>query len=122
MTRQTFTVGAAPRVAITHVSGDLDVSVWDQQAISVDTDRNAVELLQEGDLLAINNCYGDIKLEVPADTSISVTNLSGDATIAGIRRVEMKSVGGDVEVEDISEAVELVDLSSDLNVSNTPAL
>src|SRR6266702_4763484 len=86
MTQQTFTVGAAPRVAITRVSGDLNVSVWDQQAINVDTDRNAVELRQEGDLLVINNCYGD------------------------------------VEVEDISEAVELGDLSSDLNVSNTPTL
>src|SRR6266571_5005780 len=122
MTQQTFTVGAAPRVAITRVSGDLNVSVWDQQAINVDTDRNAVELRQEGDLLVINNCYGDIELEVPADTSISVTNLSGDATIAGIRRVEMKNISGDVEVEDISEAVELGDLSSDLNVSNTPTL
>src|SRR5712692_3429466 len=122
MTQQTFTVGAAPRVAITRVSGDLNVSVWDQQAINVDTDRDAVELRQEGDLLVINNCHGDIELEVPVDTSISVTNLSGDATIAGIRRVEMKNISGDVEVEDISEAVELGDLSSDLNVSNTPAL
>jgi hypothetical protein len=122
MTRQTFTVGATPRVAITHAYGDLNVSVWDQQSISVDTDRDAVELRQEGDLLVINNCYGDIELEVPADTSISVTNLSGDATIAGIRRVEMRNVSGDVEVEDISEAVELGDLGSDLNVSNTPAL
>src|SRR6266852_4828208 len=122
MTQQTFTVGAAPRVAITRVSGDLNVSVWDQQAINVDTGRDAVELRQEGDLLVINNCHGDIELEVPADTSISVTNLSGDATIAGIRRVEMKNISGDIEVEDISEAVELGDLSSDLNVSNTPAL
>src|SRR5215472_6780745 len=122
MTRQTFTVGVAPRVAITHVYGDLNVSVWDQQSISVDTDRQAVELRQEGDLLVINNCYGDVELEIPADTSISVTNLSGDATIAGIRRVEMRNVSGDVEVEDISEAVELGDLSSDLNVSNAPAL
>jgi hypothetical protein len=122
MTQQTFTVGAAPKVAITRVSGDLNVSAWGQQAISVDTDRNAVELRQEGDLLTINNCHGDIELEVPADTSISITNLSGDATIAGIRRVEMWNASGDVEVEDISEAVELGNLSSDLTVSNTPAL
>src|SRR5260221_7294514 len=117
MTQQTFTVGAAPRVAITRVSGDLNVSVWDQQAINVDTDRNAVELRQEGDLLVINNCYGHIELEVPADTSISVTNLLGDATIAGIRRVEMKNISGEVKVEGISEAVERSNLRTEPTIA-----
>ncbi len=121
MAQQTFPVGPAPRVTITNASGDLNVSVWDQQAIRVDTDGK-VALQQEGDLLMINNCYDDIELEVPADTSISITNLSGDVTIEGIRRVELKSARGDVELENISEAVELADLSGDLDVSNTPAL
>jgi hypothetical protein len=121
MAQQTFPVGPAPRVTITNAYGDLNVSVWDQQAIRVDT-GSRVALQQEGDLLMISNSYDDIKLEVPADTSISVTSLSGDVTIKGIRRVELKSARGNVELENISEAVELADLSGDLDVSNTLAL
>lgn len=121
MAQQTFSVGPAPRVTITNAFGDLNVSVWDQQAIRVDTDSK-VALQQEGDLLLINNCFDDIKLKLPADTSISVTSLSGDVTIAGIRRVELKSARGDVKLENISEAAELADLSGDLHVSRTLAL
>src|SRR5947209_18476996 len=98
MTQQTFTVGAAPKVAITRVSGDLDVSVWGQQAISVDTDKNAVALWQEGDLLTISTCYGDLELEVPAHTSVSVTNLSGDATLVRIGGGGLKKVSREDEV------------------------
>jgi len=121
MAQQTFSVGTAPRVMITNAFGDLNVSAWDQQAISIETD-GGVALQQEGDLLAINNCYADIELQVPADTSISVTSLSGDVTIKGMQRVELKGARGDVELENISEAIELADLSGDLDVSSTPAL
>jgi DUF4097 and DUF4098 domain-containing protein YvlB len=128
MTQQTFPVGAAPRVAISQARGDLNVvgaplaGAQDQQAIIVNIDGRKVEIQQEGDLLTINNCHSDIELEVPAGTSISVANLSGDADISGIRRVELSNVSGDVELEDIAEAVDLEDVSSDLDVTNTPAL
>jgi hypothetical protein len=122
MAQQTYPVGAAPRVVIAHARGDLNVSVWDQRAISVDIDGGRVELRQEGDLLMINNCDSDIELEVPADTSISVTDLAGDADIAGVRLVDLKNVSGEVELNDIAEAIELAGLSKDLDVTNTPTL
>ena len=122
MAQQTFPVGAAPRVVIAHAHGDLKASVSDQRAISIDIDGGRVELQQEGDLLMINNCDSDIELEVPADTSISVTNLAGDADIAGVRLVDLKNVSGEVELKDIAEAVELAGLGNDLVVTNTPTL
>ncbi len=122
MAQQTFPVGAAPRVVIAHAHGDLNVRVWDQQAISVVINGGNIELQQEGDLLTMSNCESDIELQVPADTSISVTNLAGDASIVGVQRVELQNVSGDAALEHIGKAVELAEIGKDLHVTDTPAL
>ena len=129
--QQTFPVGNEPRVIITQVRGDLNVSVWDQSAIGVDADGRVAQLYQEGDALIIRESSGDLELRVPAETEIQVTNLKGDVSVHGVRRVELVDIGGDitlhdigigVDIEKIGEAVALKDLRGDLRVVNATAL
>ena len=129
--QQTFPVGSEPKVIIAQVRGDLNVSVWDQSAIGVDADGRVAQLYQEGDALMIREGSGDLELHVPVDAEIHVTNLKGDVSVHGVRRVELVDIGGDVtlhdigigvDIEKIGEAVALKDLRGDVRVINATAL
>lgn len=131
MTEQTFSVSKAPRVLLTQVQGDLSVSVWEQQAISVEIDGSVAGLQQEGDTLLIDNCMSDLVLRVPEDTSIKASNVNGDVDIEGVRRIELENASGDVSLKDISghaglenigEGIDLTNLGGDLTVTNAPVL
>src|SRR5713101_5282315 len=129
--QQTFPAGNEPRVIIAQVRGDLNVSVWDQPAIVVDADSRVKDIHHEGDVLIVMEVSGDLELHVPADTEIKVTNLRGDVSIKGVRRVELEDIGGDVElqnigigvdIEQIGEAIALRDLRADVSVTNATSL
>ncbi len=131
MAQQVFAAGEAPRIVITLVQGDLDVHVWDERSISVETDGTVAGLNQEGTTLTIGDCDDDLLLQVPPDTTIHVTRVEGDAEIEGVRRVELGSVDGDVALQDISgessveddsAAIEITTMGGDLSVENTPML
>ncbi len=122
MSERIFPAGTTPRVVITHVDGDLSVHAWNRQEIKLDSDARISELYQEGDALMIIGSKDDIELWAPADAAISATNVSGDVEIKGVRLVKLKNIGSDVELEDISEAIELTDVGADLEVTNAPKL
>jgi hypothetical protein len=129
--QHTFPTGDEPKVMIAQVRGDLNVSVWDQQSIVVDAGGRVAQLYQEGDTLMIREGSGDLELHVTTGTEIRVTNLKGDVSVHGVRRVELVDIGGDValhdigigvDIEKIGEAVALRDLRGDLRVMNATAL
>ncbi|TMC92043.1 MAG: hypothetical protein E6J22_10165, partial [Chloroflexi bacterium] len=100
MAQQTFSVGKAPRVIITRISGDLSVRTWKEQAISVETEGHGTVagIHPEGDTLTIIDCDRDIKLIMPEDAGIKSSNVKGDVAIEGIRRVELESIAGDATI------------------------
>jgi hypothetical protein len=129
--QQTFPAEKEPKVIISQVRGELKASAWDQASIAVEADDHVAELYQEGDSLMIMECSGDLELYVPADTEIRVTSLKGEVSIAGVRRVELEDIGGDVElqnigsgedIEKIGEAIALTGLHGELNVTNASSL
>jgi hypothetical protein len=129
--QQTFPAGSEPKVIIAQVRGDLNVSVWDQADIAIDADGRVTQLYQEGDALMIREGSGDLELRVPADAEIHVSNLKGDVSIHGVRRVELVDIGGDValhdigigaDIEKIGEAVAFRDLRGDVKVVNATSL
>lgn len=129
--QQTFPAGNEPRVIIAQARGDLTVSAWEQPTILVKADGRVTELHQEGDALMIMECSGDLELRVPANAEIKVTNLKGDVSIEGVRRVELEDIGGDtelenigigVDIEKIGEAIALRDLGADVRVTNATSL
>lgn len=129
--QQTFPVGNEPKVSIAQVRGDLNVSVWDQTTIVIEVDGRVTELHQEGDAVMLMECRGDLNLHVPSNTEINVTNVKGDVSVDGVRRVELADISGDVElqnvgigvdIEKIGEAISLTDLHADVNVINATSL
>src|SRR6266516_229746 len=129
--QQTFPAGSEPRVIIAQVRGDLNVNVWDQPTIAVEADGRVTQLYHEGDALMIREGSGDLELYVPADAEIIVTNVKGDVSINGVRRVELENIGGDVELlniginadrEKIGEAIALTDLRADVKVTHASSL
>lgn len=124
MNQQTFPVaeGSQPQVAINHADGDLTIRTWSEQAIKIETGGHLSQLYQEGDTLMLSHADDDLDLWVPASASVRATDVSGDVSIEGVRRVDLKNVDGDVDIEDISESVELAHVSSDLSVTGTPDL
>jgi hypothetical protein len=129
--QQTFPAGYEPRVIIAQVRGDLNASVWDQPTIAVEADGRVTQLYHEGDALMIEEGSGNLELHVPPGTEIRVSNLKGDVSIHGVRRVELVDIGGDIELQDIGigvdiekigEAIALRDLRGDVRVVNATAL
>lgn len=124
MSQQTFPFGegAAPRVVISQIEGDLVVRQWDEQAIKIETGGRLSQLYQEGETLVLSRSDDDIDLWVPRNASVSASDIDGDVSIEGIQRVELSNINGDTDLEDISEAVVLARVNADLSVSGTPAL
>ena len=129
--QNTFPAGSEPKVIVAQIRGDLHVSVWDQPTIAINADGRVNQLYQEGNALMIKEGNGDLELHIPADAEIHVTNLKGDVSIHGVRRVELVDIGGDValhdigigvDIEKIGEAVALKDLRGDVRVINVTAL
>ena len=129
--QQTFSVEREVQVILAKVRGDLEVRGWDKQEISVGWDNQSGTLRQEGNTLILANCAGDIKIQVPYDAEVRVDGLSGDVSAQNIRRIELKDVRGDVELNDIGidanleymgEAVSLTDIGKDVAVQHVASL
>ncbi len=129
--QQTFSVEREARVILTRVGGDLEVNGWDKQEISVEYDDHTDVLQQEGNTLTLANCSGDVTLWVPNDTDVRVDGLKGDVSARDIRRVELKNVRGDVELnsigidanlENIGEAIFLENISGDVEIQRASSL
>ncbi len=131
--QQTFSVEKEARVNLAKVRGDLVVRGGDRREISVVWDHQGGQMNQEGNVLMLASYAGDIQLHVPYDTEVCVDGLGGDVSAQNIRRIELKDVHGDVELNDIGidanlehvgEAVLLTDIGKDLvaqHIASLPA-
>ena len=129
--QQTFPVELKPRINLTRVSGDLEVKGWERREIRLDFDDQGCQLSQEGNVLTLLHCGGDIELSVPFDTEIRVEGLGGEVQAQDILRIELKEVGSDVDLknigtdahlENIGEAISLTDIAGDLLVRGAASL
>src|SRR5579863_7819193 len=118
MAQQLFPAGAAARIVITRVEGDLEVRAWDQPQISVETDGTVAGLNQEGTTLTIIDCDDDLLLQVPADAAIKATSVEGDVAIEGVRLVELGNVDGDVALKDISGDAGIENVGASIDITN----
>ncbi len=122
MTQQTFPADSISQVLITRVTGDIRIRGWAEPTIVLDSDTAPQEVYEESGTLTITGCQDDLRLRVPIDSTISITQASGAVAIKNVRRVELTEIGDEVELSQITEAVELNNLAEDLEVAHTPAL
>jgi DUF4097 and DUF4098 domain-containing protein YvlB len=119
MPRQTFPAGAAPRVVLSELHGDLTIDVWDESGIEVDLNGRAEQVGQVEEALVIHGAQDDVTLRVPSDAEIVVEQAHGDVTARGFRSLTLSEVHGDVECEDIEEAVRIAHASGDVQIHST---
>jgi hypothetical protein len=130
--QQTFSAGPEPRIRLARVGGDLEVHGWDKREISLDWDSAQGGGQQEGNVLTLANCAGDLTLHVPYDADVRVEGgLAGSAEVRGIRRIELNQVSGDVELTNIGidappaesgEAILLQEIAGDLNIRHASSV
>jgi hypothetical protein len=122
MATQSFPAGEAPRIVLSNCSGDLEIEVWDERAIEVETDGAVNRLGQGEEALVIENADDDLRLRVPADAEVLAEDVAGDLTARGFRALNATNVGGDIEVEDIGGPVRLENVGCDVQVRTAASL
>lgn len=127
MVQQTFPVDTRrPSVVINNLDGNLNVQPWENKAISVDVQGEVEVLRQEGDVLMITHCHGDLTLWVPAivktifpiTTSVSASGVSRSATLVKAGNVSLRNVGGQVVLRDIYGNVDLDEVQESAEATN----
>lgn len=129
--QQTFSLEKAARIHLVEARGDLEVRGWDKQEISIEWDNHSGDLNQEGNVLTLSRNSGDIKIFAPYDTEVWADGVGGDVAAQDLRRVELKSVHGEVDLRNIGidagldyngEAIFLQDIDSDVEVQRAASL
>src|SRR5215216_203115 len=95
MATQTFPAGTAPRIVLNGCSCDLDIEVWDERAIEVETDGSVNRLSQTDEALVIENVDDDLRLRVPADAEVLIDDVGGGLKARGFGALTLGDVGGD---------------------------
>src|SRR3954466_9446321 len=98
MAKQTFPAGAAPRIVLNGCSGDLDIEVWDERAIEIETNGAVNRLGQTDEALVIEDADEDLRLRVPHDAEVLADQVGGDLTAGGFPALTPGDVGGDAEI------------------------
>ena len=116
--QQTFPAGAAQRIVMFDIRGDLFVHGWEQQTIQVTTDGRIDQLQPEDDTLTIRNCNDTLELMVPLETVIEARNIKGGAVIENVRQVEADTIGGDVSIKTISGDIAITKIGGDAAITS----
>ncbi len=116
--QQTFPAGAAQRIVMFDIRGDLFVHGWEQQTIQVTTDGRIDQLQPEDDTLTIRNCNATLELMVPIETVIEAKNIKGGMVIENVRQVEADAINGDVSIKTISGDVAVTKIGGDAAITS----
>ncbi|NOK60448.1 MAG: hypothetical protein GFH27_549281n158 [Chloroflexi bacterium AL-W] len=122
MAQQTFPVGEIPRLTITNCSGDIEVRVWDEHVIGIETDAVIQAANPEGEGVIVSDISDNLLIHVPGNTDMLIEAVSGDVTIDGGQSLSLTSVHGDVEIKAMTEAVWLGDISGDVDIEEADSL
>lgn len=99
---RTIKAGRTPRIEIDSISGDLSLVGWEGDDILLKTDEDQVNIDQDGDRVGIS-CNNDLSIRVPKGASVSIRQISGDASIRGVTgATELTNIEGDLSMRDVN--------------------
>ncbi|GHO66599.1 hypothetical protein KSC_054910 [Ktedonobacter sp. SOSP1-52] len=114
---QTFAANGIQRIVLIDIWNDVSVRGWGEQNIKLEADGHVESVQPEGDTLTIRGSSDDLELWVPYESSIRINNAHGDTLVSDVQRVELRQVGGDVEITKIHAEALLEHVEGDLEVS-----
>lgn len=122
MTTQSFPAGDAPRVVLSEIRGDLTIEAWAERTIEVKCDGRIDQIDQGEEAVVVQRAYDDVVLRVPDDAEVVAEQVAGDVSCGGVRALSLSACGGDVDVDEIAEAIQLDQIRGDIVVRNSPSL
>jgi hypothetical protein len=97
MTTQAFPAGQAPCVMLAEWIGQLNVEPWQGDTIAIDSAAQ-LEAAVDGETIIVRGGRGDLRVRVPAHTTLRVANLRGDVTARGVRACVLDDIEGQAVV------------------------
>lgn len=137
MGQERFSTSKAPQVSIGECHGDLVIRSWSEAAVFVKGDDYEANETDMG--LSISS-QSDLKINVPADTDLSVVNVHGDLVIKhvdgdvslveaardvvlrGLGNVKINTVQGDLSAKNIDGRLSAHMVHGDASLRNTSDL
>ena len=141
---QTVTLARDGKVSLKNVSGDIEVESWDKAEVKIEAKKISrastlekakenvakvkIEVMEEGNTLRIETKYPepsirslnvsiDYHLLVPDKVAVKIKSVSGDVTLQQIGgTVEVDVVSGDIEVMKADKGVDCKSVSGDLEL------
>jgi hypothetical protein len=106
MSMQTVSVAADDSVEVGQVGGDLQVVGWDQPQLQANGD--AVRVERRSGSVAVS-CSGDLMISSPRNVRITVSSVGGDVQLEDLTgAIELSLVGGDASLRNLTGPVQLV--------------
>jgi hypothetical protein len=122
MGKAIYTLGNAPRVAIKRCGGTMTIEGRvGETAVTVATDTMP-HSVQGHEQLVIEECDGDVRLSVPAEATLSVDHVDGDAHVEGLSALEVGGVGGDLDLRTIERSCSVRGVDGDLQATDVAEL
>ncbi|KPV52857.1 hypothetical protein SE17_12995, partial [Kouleothrix aurantiaca] len=122
METRTVSVGSAPRIVIGDCRGDLEITVGENGVVEISSSQMPDRVQQTDEALVIERAARDLELSVPSDAEIVIERIGGDLLARDFAALAVQSVGGDVELNDLSGAAQLGRVGGDLSASHLAAL
>ncbi len=105
---------AAPKVVIEVIGGDLRLSGWEQNQVTLMQD-NEITLRVDGDTIYVQG-HDDCTLHVPMNATVAIREIHGDATLNTLHgHLEIQAIHGDARLHDVGN-VALNQVGGDLRV------
>src|SRR5689334_11276728 len=110
MSTQTIPAGQQPRIMLSGCKGDLQIEVWDERTFELEVDGRFDGANQAEDGLLLQDVRGDIHLNVPYDTTVTVEHQRGDVQVRGVQALTLSDTRGEAEIEEIADSVRVKDI------------
>lgn len=109
---------AKSEVAIDAVSSDIEATGWEKDEIIVESSGFG-KTNEDENRLEIKTISGDVNINVPINTRLVLTSVSGDIEVEKIKsEFEIRTVSGDVELDEIEGVASINTISGDVEGKN----
>jgi hypothetical protein len=112
---KTISAGRTPRIIIEVIGGDLSLVGWEGEEVLIKGEDDTMRVKQIDTEIRIS-CDDDLSIRAPKDSSISIENIGGDASIRGILGdIVLKEMSGDLSIRDVN-SVTIDTIQSDFSL------
>ena len=123
VSEQSFPVSDECVILIETISGDLDISGWDNAQVRVQASNGKATVHQEGSKLDIKPAStgsSDLELRVPCRCDLTLRAISGDIELRDVGgQIDLQTKSGDIAGENVRGELRVHTVSGDIELSGS---